>query len=100
MDIGAMMNINYHLIAKGRSSFQEYNCKNILYDPVSTVLGYHMHTSNCQWTSCRKSKRRQRRSCCSIGQLLLLKEYAKINEVQNEELVKENLKDQRWHTIR
>lgn len=50
MDIGAIMNVNYDLISKDHSSFQEHHCKNILHDPINTVLGYHMNTANCQHT--------------------------------------------------
>ena len=50
MDIatyGAIINVKYGLIAKYHSSFREWCQKNTLYDPVSTVLGYHMRTENC-----------------------------------------------------
>ena len=99
MDMGAIMNIKYDLIAKGHSSFQECHCKNI-YDPVNTVLGYHMHSANFRYTERVQKKQKKTRSCCSIDQILHLKKYAKRNEVQNKELVKENLKDQRWYTIK
>ena len=62
MDIatyGAIMNVKYDLTAKGHSSFQEYYRKNMLYDPVNTVLGYHMNTANCQYTKRLQKKREE-----------------------------------------
>ena len=38
MDIGAIMKVNYDLISKDHSYFREYHCKNILHDPINTVL--------------------------------------------------------------
>ena len=55
------------------------------------------HTS--RWNGPAEKSKRRERSCCCIDQLLLLKKYAKSNEVQSEELIKENLKDQIWYTI-
>ena len=47
---GAIMNAKSDLITKGRSSFHKYHCKNILHDPVNTLLVYHKRTTNCRYT--------------------------------------------------
>ena len=43
---GAIMNVKYGLIAKGKSSFQNYHRRNVLRDPVDHILAYNMRTAN------------------------------------------------------
>ena len=71
--------------------------RNKIYDPVNTVLVYHIKL----WIH-KKAAQKPRRDKEEVVAATASKEiqYAKRNEVRNKELVKENLKDLRWYTIK
>ena len=70
----------------------------ILYDPVNTVLVYHIIKLWIQKKAAQKARRDKEEVVAATASKEI--QYAKRNEVRNKELVKENLKDLRWYTIK